>query len=174
MSDLEFQVASLSLREWALWVAIVQVGISAAQTGIVYYGIRAMIRASDQRGRDAERDRTERAEAAAEARREAAEARREADRRHAEAMQAAADARREADRRHAEAMQAAADARREAAEAAEAARRESDRRHAEAMQASAERHAENMAAVNAMAATLAETTAALKVVVERTAPAPGR
>ena len=138
MSDLEFQAASLSLREWALWVAIVQVGISAAQTGIVYYGIRAMIRAADQRGRDAERDRAERAEAAA-------------------------DARREADHRHAEAMQAA-----------EAARRESDRRHAEAMQASAERHAENMAAVNAMAATLAETAAALKVVVERTAPAPGR
>ena len=174
MSDLEFQAASLSLREWALWVAIVQVGISAAQTGIVYYGIRAMIRAADQRGRDAERDRTERAEAAAEARREAADARREADRRHAEAMQAAEAARREADRRHAEAMQAAADARRESAEAAEAARRESDRRHAEAMQASAERHAENMAAVNAMAATLAETTAALKVVVERTAPAPAR
>ena len=147
MSDFEFQAASLSLREWALWVAIVQVGISAAQTGIVYYGIRAMIRAADQRGRDAERDRAERAEAAA-------------------------DARREADRRHAEAMQAAVDARREAAEAAEAARRESDRRHAEAMQAGAERHAENMAAVNAMAATLAETTAALKVVVERTAPAP--
>ena len=167
MSDIEFQAASLSLREWALWVAIVQVGISAAQTGIVYYGIRAMIRAADQRGSDAERDRKDRAEAAA-------DARREADRRHAEAMQAAADARREsaeaaetarreADRRHAEAMQAAADA-----------RRESDRRHAEAMQASAERHAENMAAVNAMAATLAETTAALKVVVERTAPAPGR
>ena len=174
MSDIEFQAASLSLREWALWAAIVQVGISAAQTGIVYYGIRAMIRAADQRGRDAERDRTERADAAA-------DARREADHRHAEAMQAAeaarreaADARREADRRHAEAMQAAADARREAAEAAEAARRESDRRHAEAMQAGAERHAENMAAVNAMAATLAETTAALKVVVERTAPAPGR
>ena len=156
MSDLEFQVASLSLREWALWVAIVQVGISAAQTGIVYYGIRAMIRAADQRGRDAERDRTDRAEAAA-------DARREADHRHAEAMQAAEAARREADRRHAEAMQAAADA-----------RRESDRRHAEAMQASAERHTENMAAVNAMAATLAETTAALRVVVERTAPAPGR
>ena len=156
MSDFEFQAASLSLREWALWVAVVQVGISAAQTGIVYYGIRAMIRAADQRGRDAERDRTERAEAAA-------DARREADRRHAEAMQAAEAARREADRRHAEAMQAAADA-----------RRESDRRHAEAMQAGAERHAENMAAVNAMAATLAETTAALKVVVERTAPAPGR
>ena len=171
MSDLEFQAASLSLREWALWVAIVQVGISAAQTGIVYYGIRAMIRAADQRGRDAERDRAERAEAAA-------DARREADRRHAEAMQAAAEAaeaaRRESDRRHAEAMQAAETARREAAEAAEAARRESDRRHAEAMQAGAERHAENMAAVNAMAATLAETTAALKVVVERTAPATGR
>ena len=149
MSDLEFQAVSLSLREWALWAAIVQVGISAAQTGIVYYGIRAMIRAADQRGRDAERDRTDRAEAAA-------DARREADHRHAEAMQAAEAARREADRRHAEAMQAGAE------------------RHAEAMQASAERHAENMAAVNAMAATLAETTAALRVVVERTAPAPGR
>ena len=161
MSDLEFQVASLSLREWALWVAIVQVGISAAQTGIVYYGIRAMIRAADQRGRDAERDRTDRAAAAA-------DARREADRRHTEAMQAAAEARREADHRHAEAMQAA-----------EAARREADRRHTEAMQAAADarresdrRHAENMAAVNAMAATLAETAAALRVVVERTAPAP--
>ena len=47
-------------------------------------------------------------------------------------------------------------------------------RHAEAMKAGAERHAENMAAINAMAATLAETTTALKVVVERTAPGAGR
>ena len=145
MSDIEFQAASLSVREWALWVAIAQVTISAIQTGIVYYGIRAMIRATDQRGRDAERDREERAEAAA-------------------------AARREADQRHAEAMKAGAE------------------RHAEAMQAGAERHAENMAALKALidgqaranatlaanTATLAEATAALKLVVERTAPGANR
>ena len=145
MSDVEFQAASLSVREWALWVAIAQVTISAIQTGLVYYGIRAMIRATDQRGRDAERDREERAEAAA-------------------------AARREADQRHAEAMKAGAD------------------RHAEAMQAGAERHAENMAALKALidgqaranatlaanTATLAEATAALKLVVERTAPGANR
>ena len=127
MSDVEFQAASLAIRESALWVAVAQVVISAAQTGIVLYGIRAMIRAADQRGRDAERDRAERAEAAA-------AARREAERDRAERAEAAADARREADRRH----------------------------------------AESMAAINAMAATLAEQTAALKVVVERTAPGAGR
>ena len=134
MIDAEFQAASLAIREWALWVAMVQVAISAIQTGIVYYGIRAMVRATNQRGRDAEHDRKERAEAAAEARRDA-----------------------ERDRK-------------ERAEAAAEARREADRRHAEAMQASAERHAESMAAINAMAATLAEATTALKVVVERATP----
>ena len=145
MSDVEFQAASLSVREWALWVAIAQVTISAIQTGIVYYGIRAMIRATDLRGRDAERDREERAEAAA-------------------------AARREADQRHAEAIAASAE------------------RHAEAMKAGAERHAENMAALKALidgqaranatlaanTATLAEATAALKLVVERTAPGADR
>ena len=145
MSDVEFQAASLVIRESALWVAVAQVAISAAQTGIVFYGIRAMIRAADQRGRDAERDRAERAEAAA-------DARREAERDRAERAEAAADARREADRDRAERAEAAADARREA-----------DRRHAE-----------SMAAINAMAATLAEQTAALKVVVERTAPGANR
>ena len=130
MSDGEFRAASLAIREWALWVAIAQVAIGAIQTGIVYYGIGAMVRATDQRGRDAERDRKERAEAAAEARRDA-----------------------ERDRK-------------ERAEAAAAARREAD-----------QRHAESMAAINAMAATLAantatlaEATAALKVVVERATP----
>ena len=98
MIDAEFQAASLANREWALWVAIAQVTIGAIQTGIVHYGVRAMIGAN-----------TERAEAAA------------------------------------------------------AARREADRRHAE-----------SMAAIDAMAATLAETTAALKVVVERIAPEAGR
>ena len=114
MPDVDYEAATLAIREWMLWVAIAQVTISAIQTGIVYYGIRAMIRATDRRSRDAERAET---------------------------------------------------ARREAAEAA---RREADQRHAEAMQAGAERHAENMAAINAMAATLAQATAALKLVVERT------
>ncbi len=167
MSDVEFQAASLSVREWALWVAIAQVTISAIQTGIVYYGIRAMIRATDQRGRDAERDREERAEAAA-------AARREADQRHAEAMKAGAE-------RHAEAIAASAERHAEAMKAGA-------ERHAEAMKAGAERHAENMAALKALidgqaranatlaanTATLAEATAALKLVVERTAPGADR
>ena len=118
MSDVDYEAATLAIREWTLWVAIAQVAISAIQTGIVYYGIRAMIRATDRRSREA-----------------------------AEAAERAETARREA---------------------AAAARREADQRHAEAMQAGAERHAENMAAINAMAATLAQATAALKLVVERT------
>ena len=120
MSDVDYEAATLAIREWTLWVAIAQVTISAIQTGLVYYGIRAMIRATDRRSHEA-----------------------------AEAAERAETARREA---------------------ADAARREADQRHAEAMQAGAERHAENMAAINAMAATLAQATAALKLVVERTAP----
>ena len=138
MSDADYEAATLAIREWTLWVAIAQVTISAIQTGIVYYGIRAMIRATDRRSREA-----------------------------ADAAERAETARREA---------------------ADAARREADQRHAEAMQAGAERHAENMAAIKALidgqaqtnatlaanTATLAEATAALKLVVERTAPAAGR
>ena len=134
MPDVDYEAATLAIREWMLWVAIAQVTISAIQTGIVYYGIRAMIRATDRRSHDA--------------------------------AEATAAARREADQRHAEAMQAGAE------------------RHAEAMRAGAERHAENMAALKALidgqaranatlaanTATLAEATAALKLVVERTAP----
>ena len=138
MPDVDYEAATLAIREWMLWVAIAQVTISAIQTGIVYYGIRAMIRATDRRSHDA--------------------------------AEATAAARREADQRHAEAMKAGAE------------------RHAEAMKAGAERHAENMAALKALidgqaqtnatlaanTATLAEATAALKLVVERTAPAAGR
>ena len=82
-----------------------------------------MIRATDQRGRDAERDRTERAEAAA-------------------------TARREADRRHAENMAA--------------------------LNALIHGQAQTNATLAANTATLAEATAALKLVVERTAPAAGQ
>jgi len=123
MTGVDYDAATLAVREWTLWVAIAQVAISIAQTGIVYYGIRAMIRATDQCGRDAERDRKERAEAAA-------------------------DARREADRRHAESMAA--------------------------LKALIEGQAQTNATLAANMATLAEATAALRVVVERAAPAAGR
>ena len=123
MTGIDYDAATLAVREWTLWVAIAQVAISIAQTGIVYYGIRAMIRATDQRGRDAERDRKERAEAAA-------------------------DARREADRHHAESMAA--------------------------LKALIEGQAQTNATLAANTATLAEATAALRVVVERAAPTAGR
>ena len=166
MIDAEFQAASLAIREWALWVAMAQVAIGAIQTGIVYYGIRAMVGANAERveaaaeaRREAERDRKERAEAAAEARREA-----ERDRK--ERAEAAAEARREAERD-----------RKERAEAAAEARREADRRHEESMAAikaliegQAQTNATlaaNTATLAANTATLTEATAALKIVVER-------
>ena len=63
MTGIDYDAAALAVRERTLWVAI-------ARTGIVYYGVRAMIGAN-----------TERAEAAT-------AARREADRRYAESMAA--------------------------------------------------------------------------------------
>ena len=158
MIDAEFQAASLAIREWALWVAMAQVAISAIQTGIVYYGIRAMVRATNQRGRDAERDRAERAEAAERDRKERAEA--------------AAEARRDAERDRKERAEAAERDRAERAEAAAEARREADRRHAESMaaiKALIEGQAQTNATLAANTATLAEATAALKLVVERAA-----
>ena len=47
MTGVDYDAAALAVREWTLWVAI-------ARTGIVHCGIRAMIRAADRRGRDAE------------------------------------------------------------------------------------------------------------------------
>ena len=116
MTGIDYDAAALAVRERTLQVSI-------ARTGIVHCGIRAMIRATDQRGRDAERDRKERAEAAA-------------------------DARREADRRHAESMAA--------------------------LKALIEGQAQTNATLAANTATLAEATAALRVVVERAAPTAGR
>ena len=127
MSDVDYEAATLAIREWMLWVAIAQVTISAIQTGIVYYGIRAMIRATDRRSREA----AEAAERAETARREAADA-----------------ARREADQRHAENMAA--------------------------LKAIIDGQAQTNATLAANTATLAEATAALKLVVERTAPAASR
>ena len=127
MSDVDYEAATLAIREWTLWVAIAQVTISAIQTGLVYYGIRAMIRATDRRSREA----AEAAERAETARREAADA-----------------ARRKADQRHAENMAA--------------------------LKAIIDGQAQTNATLAANTATLAEATAALKLVVERTAPAASR
>ena len=54
MTGIDYDAAALAVRERTLWVAIAQVAISIAQTGIVHCGVRAMIRAADRRGRDAE------------------------------------------------------------------------------------------------------------------------
>ena len=116
MSDVDYEAATLAIREWTLWVAIAQLMISAIQTGLVYYGIRAMIRATDRRSHDT--------------------------------AAAAADARREADQRHTENMAA--------------------------LKALIDGQAQTNATLAANTATLAEATAALKLVVERTAPAAGR
>ncbi len=84
----EFELASLALRESALWVAIGQVAatlvIGLGQTGIVWYGIRAMNRSGAERVQD--RRQRERAETQRHA--EAMQRHTEASERHAEAMAA--------------------------------------------------------------------------------------
>ena len=106
MSDLEYQAATLATRYAALWIAGAHVFVGVLQCAVVAWGIRAMVRANN-----------ERAAGAAEDRREDREARRED---------------REARREDREALEAA---RREDREAREAARREADQRHAETMEA---------------------------------------
>ena len=77
------------------------VAIGAGQIGIVWYGIRAMNRSSEERARDrAQREAGEQQRAAREDQRHA-EAMQALDKRHEEAMQAQ-------DKRHEEAMQALA------------------------------------------------------------------
>ena len=123
MSDLEYQAATLAARDAGLWLAAAQVFVGVLQCAVVAWGIRAMVRANDERARAADEDRREAREA------------------------------------------------REAAEAAGVRRDEADRR----------RHAEAMAAIGAQnrrldtqSAALAEAVTALKVVVERAAPAPAQ
>ena len=48
----EFQLASLGLREAAIWVSI---AVGAGQVGIVWYGIRTMNRSSDERAKGREK-----------------------------------------------------------------------------------------------------------------------
>ena len=59
----EFEIARLTLRESALWVAVAQVtatlAIGIAQVAVVWYGIRAMQRAGTQRVREQDQRHTE-------------------------------------------------------------------------------------------------------------------
>ena len=52
----EFEIATLAARDAALWVAIAQIAAAIAiglgQIAVVWYGIRTMQRAGEQRARD--------------------------------------------------------------------------------------------------------------------------
>ena len=145
----EYEIASLGLREAAVWVAIVQaaisLGVGSVQCVLIWRGLHFMRRAAD--GRD-----------------EGLKAQREADdKRHNEAMEAL-------DKRHNEAMKAEADRHAEVMLAFERQERESDRRHAAAMEAaerrereSLRRHEESMAALDAQ-------RKGMETLIERTAP----
>ena len=112
MSDIDYEAATLAIREWTLWVAAASLVVSAVIGGLqcllIWRGLVIMRRAADTRDRALENQ-----------------------------------------------------------------RRESDQRHAEAMKAGAERHAESMAALNAIAATLAQNTATLAQNTETLAEATG-
>ena len=112
MSDLDYEAATLAIREWTLWIAAASLVVSAVIGGLqcflIWRGLVIMRRAADTRDRALENQ-----------------------------------------------------------------RRESDQRHAEAMKAGAERHAESMAALNAIAATLAQNTATLAQNTETLAEATG-
>ena len=69
-ATLAFRTASLDAQHAGLWIAAAHVPVGLIQAGIVWYGIRAMQRAGDQREREHGRRHTE------------------ASQRHAETMQA--------------------------------------------------------------------------------------
>ena len=92
MSDIDYEAATLAIREWTLWVAAASLAVSAVVGGLqcflIWRGLVIMRRAADTRDRALENQR------------------RESDQRHAEAMQAGADAMRASAERHAETMAA--------------------------------------------------------------------
>ena len=114
----EYEIASLGLREAAVWVAIVQaaisLGVGSVQCVLIWRGLHFMRRAAESRDKGLERQG------------------KADDKRHNEAMEAL-------DKRHNEAMKAEADRHAEVMQAGE-------RRHNEAMKAEADRHAEVMLA----------------------------
>ena len=159
MSDLDYEAATLAIREWTLWVAaaslIVSAVIGGLQCFLIWRGLVIMRRAADTRDRALENQR------------------RESDQRHAEAMKAGAE-------RHAEAMKASAERHVEAMKASADALKAGAERHAEnmaALDAIAATLAQNTATLAQNTETLAEATGALKAqsraleaLIERTAP----
>ena len=117
----EYEIASLGLREAAVWVAIVQaaisLGVGSVQCVLIWRGLHFMRRAAESR------DKGLKQQGEADERRHNEAMKAEADR-HAEVMLAFERQERESDRRHAAAM-----------EAAERRERESLRRHEESMAA---------------------------------------
>ena len=53
MSDIEYRAATLAARYATLWLASTQIFIGLLQCAVVAYGIRAMMRATAERGREA-------------------------------------------------------------------------------------------------------------------------
>ena len=86
----EYELATLALREGTLWVAVAQVAatlmVGFGQIGIVWYGIRAMQRASDERAKDRRQYAEDQRQHAKDQRQHA----KDQDRRHAETMAALA------------------------------------------------------------------------------------
>ena len=149
MSDIDYEAATLTIREWTLWVAAASLVVSAVVGGLqcflIWRGLVIMRRAADTRDRALENQRRESDQRHAEALKAGAE-------RHAEAMKAGAE-------RHAEAMKASADAMKAGAE-----------RHAETMAALGAQSR----ALDALIEGHRAQTASLETLIERTAPGAGR
>ena len=103
MSDIDYEAATLTIREWTLWVAAASLVVSAVVGGLqcflIWRGLVIMRRAADTRDRALENQRRESDQRHAEAMKAGAE-------RHAEAMQASAEAMKAGAERHAETMAA--------------------------------------------------------------------
>ncbi len=172
MTEYEIAIATLELREAAIWVAVAQaaiaLGVGGAQCVLIWRGLYFMRRSAESRdeglklqGEADERRHNEAIQADERRHKEAIQA---DEKRHNEAMKALAD-------RHAATMKAEADRHAEAMQAFERQERESDRRHTEAMEAaerrereSLRRHEETMAALDAQ-------RRGMETLIERTAPA---
>ena len=149
MSDIDYEAATLAIREWTLWVAAASLAVSAVVGGLqcflIWRGLVIMRRAADTRDRALENQR------------------RESDQRHAEAMKAGAE-------RHAEAMKAGAERHAEAMKASADAMKAGAERHAENMAALGAQSR----ALDALIEGHRAQTASLETLIERTAPGASR
>ena len=48
----EYELATLSIREWGLWAAFGQLAIGLGQIAVVWFGIRVMRQAGDRRAKE--------------------------------------------------------------------------------------------------------------------------